>query len=126
MTIGAHDLELIKKEIAGIQEFYNARMDKDIPPLKEEVDRITAQVTRIHDLWREGEKRAILSNYGGVERPRVPYGKYQGPRPAGPGIRAQPPQRPATSAPRSQPSDAGGVAINPEGRYGQHHRHHRG
>ena len=78
MTIGAQDLELIKKEIAGIQEFYNARMDKDIPPIKEEVDRITAQVARIQEMWREGEKGAILANYGGVDRPRVPYGKYQG------------------------------------------------
>ena len=78
MTIGVHDLELIKKEVAGIQEFYNARMDKDIPPIKEEVDRITAQVTRIQEMWREGEKRAILANHGGADRPRVPYGKYQG------------------------------------------------
>ena len=35
MTIGTQDLELIKKEIAGIEEFYNARMNKDIPPIKE-------------------------------------------------------------------------------------------
>ena len=78
MTIGTQDLELIKKEIAGIKEFYNARMNKDIPPIKEEVDRLAAKVARIHDSWREGEKRAILAKYDGLDRPRVPYGKYQG------------------------------------------------
>ncbi len=29
-------------------------------------------------MWRQGEKDAILAKYGGRERPRVPYGKYQG------------------------------------------------
>ena len=32
MTIGTHDLELIKKEVASIREYYSARIDKDLPP----------------------------------------------------------------------------------------------
>ena len=34
MTIGTQDLETIRKEVASVQEFYTARMDKEIPPLK--------------------------------------------------------------------------------------------
>ena len=78
MTIGAHELDLIKREVASIREFYNARIDAEVPPIKEEVDRITAQLARINDIWRDGEKRAILAQYGGADRPRVPYGKYEG------------------------------------------------
>ena len=78
MTIGTQDLELIKKEVAGIKEFYNARMDRELPPLKEEVDRITAQVGRIQGMLRDGEKRSILAQYGSSDSPRVPYGKYKG------------------------------------------------
>ncbi len=29
-------------------------------------------------MWRGGEKRAILSAYGGADRARVPHGKYNG------------------------------------------------
>ena len=78
MTIGTHELELIKKEVASIREVYDARIDKEFPPIKEEMNCIAAQVTRIQDLWREGEKRAILANYGDMDRPREPYGKYKG------------------------------------------------
>ncbi len=78
MTIGTQDLELIRKEVAGIRDFYNARMDADIPPLKEEIGRIAAQVAGVQEMWRQGEKEAILAKYGDRERPRVPYGKYQG------------------------------------------------
>ena len=78
MTIGAQELNLIKKEVASIREFYNARMDADLPPIKEEVERIAAQVARIQDMWRREEKQAILTKYGGLDRPRVPYGKYVG------------------------------------------------
>ena len=78
MTIGTQGLELIKKEVAGIRDFYNARLDADLPPLKEEIGRIAAQVATVQEMWRQGEKQAILSKYGGLERPRVAYGKYQG------------------------------------------------
>ena len=78
MTIGLQDLELIKREMGSIREFYNARMDSEIPPIKEEVDRLAAQVIRVQDMWKEGEKRAILQKYAGGDRPRVPHGKYKG------------------------------------------------
>ena len=78
MTIGTQDLELIKKEVAGIREFYDARISSEIPPLKEEIGRIAAQVAGVQEKWRQGEKEAILAKYGGGDRPRVPYGKYQG------------------------------------------------
>ena len=78
MTLANQDLELIKREVAGIREFYQSRMDSEIPPLKEEVQRVATQVRQVQDLWREGEKRAMLSRFGPERRPRVPYGKYQG------------------------------------------------
>ena len=78
MTIGAHDLELLKKEVGSIREFYNSRIDESVTPVREEVDRLSAQVRRVQDMWRDGEKRAILAKYGGPDRPLVPYGKYEG------------------------------------------------
>ena len=78
MAIGTQDLELIKQEVAGIREFYESRMNAEIPPLKEEIGRIEAQLNRVRDMWREGEKRAILSTYAGAGRLRVPNGKYNG------------------------------------------------
>ena len=78
MTIGTQEMELIKREVAGIREFYQARMDAELPPLKEEVQRIAGHVRKIQDSWREGEKRQILATYGGGDRLRVPFGKYEG------------------------------------------------
>ena len=78
MTIAAQDLELIKRELSGIREFYDARIDKEIPPLKEEMDRISAQLNKVQEMWRDGEKRAILSRNGGDGRSRVGFGKYAG------------------------------------------------
>lgn len=78
MAIGTQDMEIIKREVAGIRDYYRSRMDTELPPLKEEVDRIGAQLSKIQQTWREGEKRAILANYGGGDRVRVPYGKYCG------------------------------------------------
>ena len=78
MTIGAHELDLIRKEVGSIREFYSSRMDAEIPPLKEEVDRIASQIIRVQEMWKEGEKQAILQKYAGDDRPRVPYGKYKG------------------------------------------------
>jgi len=78
MTIAAQDLELIKQELSGIREFYDARIDKDIPPIKEEMERIGRQLSKVQGMWRDGEKRALLSRSGGTERPRVGFGKYAG------------------------------------------------
>ena len=78
MTIAAQDLELIKRELSGIREFYDARIDKEIPPLKEEMDRISGQLSKVQEMWRDGEKRSLLSHFGGSDRPRVDFGKYAG------------------------------------------------
>ncbi len=78
MTIATQDLDLIKREVASIREYYQSRMDAEIPPIKEEVERLGAQLARVQDMWREGEKRAILSKFAGGDRARVPYGKYTG------------------------------------------------
>ena len=53
-------------------------MDLEIPPIKEDVNRVAAQLNYVQEMWREGEKRAILSKYSGGDRSRVPDGKYTG------------------------------------------------
>ena len=53
-------------------------MDAEVSPLKEEMARIEKRLDRAQELWREGEKRAILSKYAGGGRLRVPNGKYAG------------------------------------------------
>ena len=68
MTIGTNDLELIKREMAGIRDYYQSRMDQELPPLKEEIDRIGAQLGRIQETWRDGEKRAIMAKFSGGDR----------------------------------------------------------
>jgi hypothetical protein len=78
MALGTQDMELIKREVASIRDFYQSRMDSEIPPLKEEVGRIAVQLNRVQEMWRDGENRAILAKSGGNDRPRVPYGKYKG------------------------------------------------
>ena len=121
MTISAQDLDLIKKEVAGVREFYNARIDSELPPLKEEVSRVSAQIARIREMWKNGEKQALLGKYGGQDRSRVPYGKYQGAGLAGPGLHAESAQRPDTPTPGPEPTNAGRVAVEPEGGHGFHH-----
>ena len=78
MNIPTQDLEVIKSEVAGIRDFYQARMDAEIPPLREEVQRIASQVGRMQDSAKEGQKRSILAKYVEKGRPRVPFGKYEG------------------------------------------------
>ncbi len=78
MTLASKDMELIKQEVAGIRDFYQSRWDSELPPLKEEVGRVAAPLSRIQELWRDGEKRALLAKFGGEDRPRALYGKYKG------------------------------------------------
>ncbi len=42
------------------------------------MDRVSGQLSKVQELWRDGEKRALLQRYGGGDRPRVAYGKYTG------------------------------------------------
>ena len=78
MTIPTEHLDLIKRELTGIRDFYEARLDAEVPPIKEELDRVSGRVAKLHEVWREGERRALLNQHAGGERPRVHYGKYAG------------------------------------------------
>ncbi len=75
-------LELVKRELGGIREFYESRMNSEIPPLREEVEHIGSQLSKMQDARRQGEKLALLLQYGGGqhggERARVAFGKYVG------------------------------------------------
>ena len=110
MTLGTQDLELIKREIADIRGFYQSRMDAELPPLKEEVDRLAAQLDRVHSMWRDGEKRAILARFGGGERLRVPYGKYNGLDILGLGLHSQSVKCSSPGTFRYKSPDAGRLA----------------
>ena len=70
-------LELVKRELGGIREFYEQRMNAEIPPLREEVERIGSQLAKLQDVSKHGEKRSLLQQFGG-DRARVPFGKYAG------------------------------------------------
>ena len=70
-------LEMVKRELGGIREFYESRMNAEIPPLREEVERLGASLLNLQDARRQGEKRSLLQQFG-AERVRVPFGKYAG------------------------------------------------
>ena len=70
-------LELVKRELGGIREFYEQRMNAEIPPLREEVERLGSQLAKLQDARRQGEKLALLNHHVG-DRPRALFGKYAG------------------------------------------------
>ena len=76
-SISTASLELVKRELGGIREFYESRMNAEIPPLREEVERIGSQLTKLQDARRQGEKQSLLQQFGG-DRSRVMFGKYAG------------------------------------------------
>ena len=86
MTLSTWELETIKNEVAEVREFYRQRMDADLPPLREEMERLTRAVGELTEKQRVGEKQAMLARFSGGgaggerggDRPRVPFGKYQG------------------------------------------------
>lgn len=86
MTLSTWELETIKNEVAEVREFYRQRMDADLPPLREEMERLSRAVGELTDKQRVGEKQAMLARFSGGgrggerggDRPRVPFGKYQG------------------------------------------------
>ena len=121
MNMATQDLEIIKSEVAGIRDFYQARMDAEIPPIREEVQRIASQLGRMQDSAKEGQKRGILAKYVEKGPPAGSLRQVRGHGPAGLGLRAQPAELPDASADGPQPTNAGGVATEPEGCYGQHH-----
>ena len=81
-ALSTASLELVKRELGGIREFYESRMNSEIPPLREELERIGSQVAKMQDARRQGEKLALLRHYGidqhGGDRARVVFGKYAG------------------------------------------------
>lgn len=76
-SISTAGLELVKRELGGIREFYEARLNAEIPPLREEVDRLGGQLAKLQDARRRTEKLALLEQQS-AGRPRVPFGKYAG------------------------------------------------
>ncbi len=84
MTLSTWELETIKNEVAEVREFYRQRLDADIPPLQEELERLSRAVGEITEKQRAGERQAMLARYSGSsaggehDRPRVPFGKYRG------------------------------------------------
>ena len=70
-------LELVKRELGGIREFYETRMNAEIPPLREEMERLGSQLAKLQDARRQGEKLALLNHHVG-DRPRALFGKYAG------------------------------------------------
>ena len=79
-------LELVKRELGGIREFYESRMNAEIPPLREELERIGSQLARMQDARRQGDKLALLNQSGQYGEPFTaatgvrgsPFGKYAG------------------------------------------------
>ena len=88
MTLSTWEMETIKNEVAEAREFYRQRLDADIPPLQEEIGRLSQAVSDLTEKQRAGERKALLANYGGGasaggigignDRPRVVGGKYRG------------------------------------------------
>ena len=70
-NISTASLEMVKWELGGIREFYEQRMNAEIPPLREEVERIGSQLLKLQDARRQGEKRSLLQQAGVGERARV-------------------------------------------------------
>ena len=82
MTLSTWEMETIKNEVAEVREFYRQRLDADLPPLQEEIRRLSQAVGEITERRRESERQQVLAQYNGGarggERPVVPFGKYQG------------------------------------------------
>ncbi len=86
MTLSTWELETIKNEVAEVREFYRQRLDADLPPLREEMERLSRAVGELTEKQRVGERQAMLARFSGgghgmdrgSDRPRVPFGKYQG------------------------------------------------
>ncbi len=72
MTIGTHDLDLIKREVASIREYYQSRMDAEIPPLKEEVASVNCMGITCHG--------ALVEDRSGAEAGRLPVGQVVFPK----------------------------------------------
>ena len=90
MTIAAEDLERITRELSGIRDFSYARIviDKEIPPLQEEMNHVTLPLRR--QRTTQGDVRKIRRT-----------------GPLGHGLCPQSSHGPDAGALRSQPTDVG-------------------
>ena len=77
MTMATQQLDLIKRELTGIREFYEERLNSELPPLREEVGRLAGRLAQLQEHARDGERAALLHQFAG-DRPRVAFGKYAG------------------------------------------------
>ena len=77
MTMATQQLDLIKRELSGLREFYEERLNSELPPLREEVGRLAGRLNQLQEHAREGERAALLHQYA-ADRPRVAFGKYAG------------------------------------------------
>ena len=82
MTLSTWELETIKNEVAEVREFYRQRLDAEIPPLQEEMNRLKRAVGDVVERQRDADRVALLARYGngssGPDRVCVPFGKYRG------------------------------------------------
>ena len=128
MTLSTWELETIKNEIAEVRDFYRQRLDADIPPLQEELGRLSKAVNELTEKQRSGERQAMLARYGSAgDRPRVPFGKYHGMDALDlacvRSVLASQQREPERHEPLLLRRTCR-LAGEPEGRHGQHHRRH--
>jgi HK97 family phage major capsid protein len=69
--------ELVAQQVADIKGFLDEKQAQHLAPLKEEQARLSAQVQQILAQQRDMRRNALVSTFG-QDRPRVPFGKYQG------------------------------------------------
>ena len=125
MTIGTQDLELIKKEVAGIRESYQSRARLGYPAAAgrgQAAGQPGGQDSRPVAGWREAV------DTGPLRRRRAPPGglrQVHRPGPAGPGLCAEPAHRPAPRPLGAESSDAGRLAGQSQSGHGLHHRRGR-
>ena len=70
MTLSTWEMETIKNEVAEVREFYRQRLDADLPPLQEEIRRLSQAVGEITERRREAERQQVLAQYNGGARER--------------------------------------------------------
>ena len=73
------EMETIRKELSGINEFVRERFDpvsEDVGLLKEEAERLRGEITRLQERERQPKRRALAGQAG--QEPVVGEGPYAG------------------------------------------------
>ena len=79
MTTTEMEMETIRKELSGINEFVRERFDpvsEDVGLLKEEAERLRGEITRLQERERQPKRRALAGQAG--QEPVVGEGPYAG------------------------------------------------